>query len=128
VRFPQRLRAVYDLPAELEDARIPGMILQPLVENSVKHAIAPTSKQVTITLSAREEYGRLVVTVSDDGTASGAAHPVRPGYGIGLANVRERLEARFGSEASVDSAPGERGHSTQLRLPVIRAADEGMWR
>ena len=73
VRFPHRLRAVYKLPPELEDAKVPGMILQPLVENSVKHAVAPTSEQVTITLAAREEYGRLVVTVSDDGPGAARA-------------------------------------------------------
>ncbi|MBS1240072.1 MAG: yehU, partial [Proteobacteria bacterium] len=67
VRFPKRLVAVYELPEELESAKVPGMILQPLVENSVKHAVAPSSGKITITLSAREEYGRLVITVSDDG-------------------------------------------------------------
>jgi signal transduction histidine kinase len=95
VRFPHRLRAVYKLPPELEDAKVPGMILQPLVENSVKHAVAPTSEQVTITLAAREEYGRLVVTVSDDGP--GAADGDKRAqtvlnHGIGVANVRDRVE------------------------------------
>ena len=71
------------------------MILQPLVENSVKHAIAPSSGTVTITLAAREEYGRLVLTVSDDGQGSGDDDEARAGYGIGLVNVRDRLAARF---------------------------------
>src|SRR5690606_38520525 len=67
VRFPQRLRVVAELPPALEDAEIPGMILQPLVENSVKHAVALSPGQVTITIAAREEGGRLVVTVGGDG-------------------------------------------------------------
>ncbi len=120
VRFPQRLRTVYEIPPELTEALIPGMILQPLVENSVKHAVAPTSGQVTITLAAREEYGRLVVTVSDDGQNIADSDNTRPGYGIGLANVRERLEARFGSEASVVSGFVPGGYATHLRLPVLR--------
>ncbi|MBO9517868.1 MAG: histidine kinase [Porphyrobacter sp.] len=120
VRFPHRLRAVYQLPPELEDTRVPGMILQPLVENSVKHAVAPTSGQVTITIAAREEYGRLVITVSDDGP--GAATNGKPGHNhsIGLANVRDRLEARFGTEATVATGPTPEGYTTQLRLPILR--------
>lgn len=118
VRFPLRLNADYQIPPELEDCLIPGMILQPLVENSVKHAIAPSAGQVTITLAAREEYGRLVVTVSDNGEADG--DETRPGYGIGLANVRERLEARFGDEATLVSGTVPGGYATHLRLPILR--------
>src|SRR3546814_6443627 len=67
VRFPERLRCVFDLPDDLADARVPGMILQPLVENSVKYAVSAVNRVVTITVSAREEFDRLVITVSDDG-------------------------------------------------------------
>ncbi|WP_246021821.1 sensor histidine kinase [Alteraurantiacibacter aquimixticola] len=120
VRFPLRLRAEYNIPRELEDCLVPGMILQPLVENSVKHAVAPTTGQVVITLSAREEYGRLVVTVADNGDGSTENGDPRPGYGIGLANVRERLEARFGDEASLVSGRVPEGYATHLRLPIQR--------
>ncbi len=123
VRFPQRLRAAYQLPPELEDARIPGMILQPLVENSVKHAIAPTSGRVTITLAAREEYGRLVITVTDDGIGAPGEGSKQVSHGIGLANVRERIEARFGSDAGIVSGPAPGGYSTQLRLPIMHDAE-----
>lgn len=124
VRFPHRLRATYALPAGLEGARVPGMILQPLVENSVKHAVAPTSGQVHITLAAREEYGRLVLTVSDDGDGSSPRDAVKAGHGIGLANVRERLEARFGAAASIVSDRGPEGYSTELRMPILRGEAE----
>ena len=119
VRFPERLEAKYDLPPQLQDYLIPGLILQPLVENSVKHAVAPTSGKVTITLSAREEYGRLVVTVEDNGKSGPKRGEPRPGFGIGLSNVNERLEARFGNEASVVSGATESGYATHIRLPVI---------
>jgi signal transduction histidine kinase len=123
IRFPLRLRARYELPAELEDVRVPGMILQPLVENSVKHAVAPTTGTVTITLAAREEYSRLVLTVSDDGPGDGnGAHE---GYGIGLANVRDRLAARFGEAATIVSGPVPGGYSTQLRMPILHESDDG---
>src|SRR5690606_12287565 len=92
VRFPDRLVAIYDLPDELAEAQVPGMILQPLVENSVKHAVAMSSRKVTITLSAREEDGQLVITVSDHGRSPDKAKKPSQGHGIGLANVRERIE------------------------------------
>jgi signal transduction histidine kinase len=119
VRFPDRLLASYDLPADLAAAKVPGMILQPLVENSVKHAVAPSSGMVTITLAAREEYGRLVITVSDNGKASTGAAMESRGHGIGLANVRERLEARFGEQASIVSGPSGAGYATHIRIPLV---------
>jgi len=119
VRFPRRLRAIYDLPPELEGAKVPGMILQPLVENTVRHAVAPTTGQITITLSAREEYGRLVVVVSDDGPGGQPDESARLGFGIGLTNVRDRLRARFGDEASVVSGPAPGGYASQIRMPIM---------
>ena len=118
VRFPERLRCEFDLPEDLADARVPGMILQPLVENSVKYAVSPVNRTVTITLSAREEFDRLVVTVSDDGPGvpEGSAH----GFGIGLANVRDRLEARFGQDITLDSGPIPGGYKTEMRIPLTR--------
>lgn len=121
VRFPLRLVAEYAIPPELADVLVPGMILQPLVENSVKHAVAPSCRQVRITLAAREEYGRLVLSVSDNGAPdAGSDLAARTGFGIGLANVRERLAARFGNEATLVSGPVPGGYATHLRLPMAR--------
>lgn len=118
VRFPDRLRPEFDLPDDLTEARIPGMILQPLVENSVKYAVAALNRPVTVRLAAREEYDRLVVEVSDDGPGvpSGVPH----GFGIGLANVRDRLEARFGKEAAIVSGPSPDGYRTVIRMPLVK--------
>jgi signal transduction histidine kinase len=118
VRFPDRLRTAFDLPPDLADARVPGMILQPLVENSVKYAVSPVAREVTITLAAREEFDRLVITVSDDGP--GVPAGVKHGFGIGLANVRDRLEARFGPDVVVTSTPHEGGYVTEMRIPLTR--------
>ncbi|MEM8727053.1 MAG: histidine kinase, partial [Pseudomonadota bacterium] len=118
VRFPDRLTCVFDLPADLEDARVPGMILQPLVENSVKYAVSAVSREITIRVTAREEFDRLVVTVSDDGPGvpEGMAH----GFGIGLVNVSDRLEARFGSDIGLTSGPVPGGYLTEIRIPLTR--------
>jgi hypothetical protein len=119
VRFPQRLQVDYAIPPELVDVLVPGMILQPLVENSVKHAVAISGEPVRITLSAREDFGRLVLTVSDNGTSDGTGAD-SSGFGIGLANVRERLTTRFGKAATVDTGPVPGGYATHLRLPLTR--------
>ena len=118
VRFPERLRTRFDIPAALADARMPGMILQPLVENSVKYAVSATTRPVLLTVAAREEYGCLVIDVADDGPVSKDA---KPGFGIGLANVRDRLAARYGDAAQITSGPvAGGGWRSEIRLPLER--------
>jgi len=123
VRFPERLKPVFDLPEELEEARVPGMILQPLVENSVKYAVSTVTRPVTITVAAHEEFDRLVITISDDGPGipEGTPH----GFGIGLANVSDRLEARFGSDIGFTSTPIPDGYRTEIRIPLSRPHSSG---
>ena len=118
VRFPERLKVDVDLPRDLAQLKVPGMILQPLVENSVKYGVSASNKPVTIRIVAREEYGRLVLRVSDDGPGMPTGH--KGGFGIGLANVRDRLEARFGNEASITSGASLDGYETELRLPMVK--------
>ena len=101
------------------------MILQPLVENSVKYGVSASAAAVTVSIEAREEYGRLVIAVADDAQSGGAARSRAPrsnnGFGIGLANVRDRLAAAFGEEASVTFGPLDNGgYETQLRIPLVR--------
>lgn len=116
VRFPDRLRTVIEVPDSLAQAQVPGMILQPLVENSVKYAVAPSREPVTVSISAREEFGRLEITVADNG--NGGRKLKSEGFGIGLSNVRDRLKARFGDAASVDSGVVPGGYRTVIRLPL----------
>ena len=118
VRFPDRLRVHVDLPDELAQLKVPGMILQPLVENSVKYGVSASARPVTISIVAREEYGRLVIRVSDNGPGMPTTHT--GGFGIGLANVRDRLEARFGQEATITSGQSLDGYETELRLPMVK--------
>lgn len=116
VRFPDRLRVRIDLPAELADARVPGMILQPLIENAVKYAVAPVARVVTIAIAARAEAEVLVLEVVNDGPG---LTTTLPGFGIGLANVRDRLAARFGAAADLHSGPlPVGGWLTTIRIPL----------
>jgi two-component sensor histidine kinase len=131
VRFPSRLRRAVDLPPHLAEAMIPGMILQPLVENSVKYAVAASIGAVTVTIAAHEERGRLVLSVTDSGSAGegtgDGAMGLRSGTGIGLANVRDRLGARFGEDAMLEAAPVPGGgYRTVLKMPLVfRSLDAG---
>jgi two-component sensor histidine kinase len=104
VRFPNRLIVRTDIPPELGAARVPPLILQPLVENAIKHGVARSRAPVILAITAREEDGRLVVAVENDGTAADP-ESATPGTGVGLANVCERLAARFGSAAECEHAP-----------------------
>lgn len=117
VRFPERLRTRFDLPQALEQACVPGLILQPLVENSVRYAVAATARPVTVAVTAREDIGQLVLEVSDDGPA--IPDDGEHGFGIGLANVRDRLAVRYGDAASLVSGPGDGGGwRSVIRLPL----------
>ncbi|MEZ5744616.1 MAG: histidine kinase [Sphingomonadaceae bacterium] len=117
VRFPERLKTAIDLPEDLSDAMVPGMILQPLVENSVKYAVAASGAPVTIAITARATGDALFVSVEDDGPGTETGDP--HGIGIGLGNVRERLEARFGGAGSLEFGPKETGgFRTTIRMPL----------
>lgn len=117
VRFPERLTAVVDVPEALAEVPVPGMILQPLVENAIKHGVARSQQPVTVTIRARREGARLRLTVEDDAAATLQA---LPGSGVGLTNVRERLAARFDGAASVITGPRkDGGFRVDLILPVF---------
>lgn len=118
LRFPERLKVRFDLPPALASCRVPGMILQPLVENAVKYGVAPVNRPVTVVVSADEEFDRLVIRVTDDGP--GVPKGTKPGFGIGLANVKDRIEARFGRDATITSGPVADGYVSELRLPIER--------
>ncbi len=124
VRFPRRLKVEIDIPEELQDARVPGLILQPIVENAIKHGVTGTRDPVTLSISASEAGpGRFTIEVAN----SGGAPPARKrrdkpeGTGVGLANVRQRLEARFGDAARCEFEPAaDNGYRVALTLPLDR--------
>jgi two-component system, LytTR family, sensor kinase len=119
VRFPERLKTEIDVPAELMNLCVPGMILQPLVENAIKYGVSRANRPVAISITARSERGKLVLTVADDG--KGPDSKDEHGTGVGLANVRDRLQARFGSKAGlVTHAPKGGGFVVTLAMPEVR--------
>ena len=102
------------------------MLLQPLIENSIKHGLEPRIEGGTVTLRSRlMDDGRLLVEVEDDGVgmAPGRSSPgtfARPGTGIGMKNVRERMQVLYGegAEVTMESRPG-RGTKVSLLMPVL---------
>jgi two-component system LytT family sensor kinase len=133
VRFGRdKLKVVKDLdPASLE-AMIPSMLLQPLVENCIKHGLSPKVEGGSITLRSRVIDSRLVVEVEDNGVGMGSAQPHGQadglaGMGIGMANVAERLKVLYGDAAKmmIESREGG-GTLIRLRLPILPNPEELM--
>jgi two-component system LytT family sensor kinase len=133
VRFGRdKLKVVKDLdPASLE-AMVPSMLLQPLVENCIKHGLAPKIEGGCITLRSRLIKSRLVVEVEDDGIGMGAAQLLEQpdglgGGGIGMANVAERLKVLYGDTAKmiIENRDGG-GTLIRLRLPILPNPEELM--
>ncbi len=125
-RFEERLRVRIAVDAALHDVMIPSLLLQPLVENAVKHGIAPLAAggevEVRAELADARPDGQAVlrITVRDSGVGHTAATPFEPpGEGLGLTNVAQRLRAHFGDAAAltIDGAPGA-GTTVRLALPV----------
>jgi hypothetical protein len=131
-RFEQRLRVTIDVPMRLRNIRVPPLLLQPLVENAVKHGIAHKliGGEVAIRASVdRITDGRrqlsLVVQDTGAGTTSEGLQRGRDA-GVGLRNVERRLECQYGNQASLSirTAPGE-GTVVEIRMPVdFKAAEE----
>ncbi len=117
IRMGERLSFELDLPEALAGATVPPMLLQPLVENAIRHGLEPKVDGGRVRVAARESSGRLLLTVEDTGLGLGASPT--SGTGVGLAHVRARLAAAYGGAATLDAhdAPGG-GTRITLRLPL----------
>ncbi len=126
VRFgPDKLRVIKELePASLE-IMVPSMMLQPLVENAIKHGVAPRIDGGSIYLRSRLAGDRVVIEVEDDGVGF-ADSASSSGTGIGMANVTERLHVLYGDSAHLetDSTPGK-GSLIRVTLPIPQPEDMG---
>jgi len=125
VRFgPEKLRVEKQIEAAVLDLPVPSMLLQPVVENSIRHGLAPKVEGGYVALRARRVWRRqqeaMELEIEDNGVGMGGKdNGGNPGHGIGLSNVRERLEVLYGDAAvlEIHSRPGE-GTLVRITLPI----------
>jgi hypothetical protein len=123
IRFGDRLTVEFAAADDLLDLPVPNFILQPLVENAIKHGVAPTSRPVIVRVGARRDGRDLILSVSDNGRA---ARPGESGTGVGLENTRRRLEVIYGPRARLESLVHDDGYTALIRLPAPPAPAIGL--
>lgn len=130
-RFEERLRTRVEVPDALRHLSLPPLLVQPLVENAIKHGVSPRREGGDVLLAAHLEeaggQGVLVVSVRDNGVGCAGQRPATAGTGVGLASVRKRLQARYGAAAELrfESRPGG-GTEVTLRLPAEPSRSSGV--
>ncbi len=124
IRMGPRLRYTLELPDDLRDVPVPPLLLQPLVENAIRHGLEPQVEGGQITVRARRQHdpatgtSEIVIEVNDTGVGLGAA-PASDGSGFGVAQVRERLAATYGARSAMDlHSPAGGGTRATLTLPL----------
>lgn len=119
VRMGERLRYRIEVPDELSQFPIAPMLLQPVVENAISHGLEPKIEGGEIVLSARREGAHVVLRISDTGVGLNEAAPRKPGGGVGLSNLRERLRSLYGTAAKVELLENQPcGMTVRLMLPL----------
>jgi hypothetical protein len=122
VRMGERLRIRFELPAALAEVPVPPLLLQPLVENSIKHGLEPAVGGGLIEVRAERDGTMLVLIVRDTGVGLSESAAVQAGFGV--RQVRERLDALFGERASLTLEPAldaDGGTRATVRLPLAAA-------
>lgn len=108
-RFADRLDVTVDLAPDVADARVPLLIVQPLVENAVRHGLAPRVREGSLMVRAIRDNGRVRIDVEDTGVGLPSGWTMDDATGTGLRNLASRLAAEYGDAAALDVAPREGG-------------------
>jgi two-component system, LytTR family, sensor kinase len=122
-RFPDRLHVEIEVPEQLEQARLPALLLQPIVENAIKYGVSKSRKAVVIRIEAKATLdGRMLLEVSNrlkNGGKDELPAATHEGTGVGISNVCQRLEARFGNRSTCRFGPmNAGGYKVSLTMPV----------
>lgn len=133
MRFPDRLRVTFDIPPALLDARVPTFVLQPFVENAIKHGLMDRRQGIAIEISAQQLDDSLELSIRDDGagfaktsrrdgdTDASASTSGAQG-GVGITNVRQRLQSLYGNSATLSTGADDNGNGAvvKMRFPLTR--------
>jgi signal transduction histidine kinase len=117
MRFHDRLRVEMEISPDTLDAKVPNMILQPLVENAIKHGIAPRSEGGKIEIGAHRSNGDLSLTVKDNGIGIPFNDTQNLMEGVGLSNTRRRLKHLYGAKHKFNLTPENKGFRVNLTIP-----------
>ncbi len=120
IRFQDRLSVLYDVDSETLDAEVPRLILQPLVENAIKHGVSPRSGRGLIQISSRVRDNALWIEVRDNGVGIDVHARSRLHTGVGLSNTRARLECLYGTAHRLEFSEGTDGLAVQMQIPLTR--------
>ncbi|HBN90460.1 sensor histidine kinase, partial [Rheinheimera aquimaris] len=115
-RFGDKLKVNWQIDESLKQQRIPALLLQPLVENAIKYAVATRQQGATITIGGTRRQNSVHLQVSDDGPGSELAAPAQSS-GVGLDNIRNRLLQHFGADARLDIGATPQGFTVDISLP-----------
>jgi sensor histidine kinase YesM len=130
MRFEERLRPRFHIDAAVVQARLPSLLLQPLVENAIKYAVTPQEEGADITVEARKVGDRVVITVSDtgpgvEGQAQALPGPGQSSTGVGLANIRDRLAQAYGADHRFETQTNIRGgFGVIIEIPFQTQSEE----
>jgi sensor histidine kinase YesM len=119
IRLGEKLRFEIDVPQSARGVAFPSLLLQTLVENAITHGIGPADQPGLVWIRAREQDQRIVLVVGDNGVGFDAVG--RPGHGVGLRNVRDRLEAFYQGRATFTIGGAPAG-GTEATLSIPREA------
>ncbi len=121
-RFQDRLEVEYHIDPETLDAEVPRLILQPLVENAIKHGLSPKPGRGWIRVSASRRADRLALEVRDNGVGLSERARTRLHAGVGLSNTRDRLACLYGTAHRLEFSNEDEGVAVQLEIPFRLAA------
>jgi LytS/YehU family sensor histidine kinase len=119
IRFPDRLKVKIDSPDNTMDALVPNLLLQPLVENAIRHGVSRSAAVTTVRISSRAADGILSLSVMDDGPGFSSGSPSEAGSGLGITNTRRRLEQLYGDGYTLEFQEKEpQGATVNISLPI----------
>ncbi len=124
MRFEDRLRPHFRIESETIGARLPSLLLQPLIENAIKYAVTPAENGADIWISAQREGQAVRIEVADNGDGEGAALAASPSTGVGLANIRDRLTQAYSASHRFETKKNERGGFSVIVEIPFETGDE----